>query len=132
MFIIFGQPWTLYGLRNICGVSQVPNPTSQQPEELSEADKQMFNLIAAGIAYGPVVWGGLVIGHIFASHDQDWFVEIKVWSKKTHVATSAVKSISCNLSNKNFKAYVLSKVLLIFVLNFQDLFVIVIFYLIFL
>nr|Q1PEN0.2 RecName: Full=Receptor-like protein 36; Short=AtRLP36; Flags: Precursor [Arabidopsis thaliana] len=60
----------LYGFREICGESHhVPVPTtSQQPEEpLSESEDQLLNWIAAAIAFGPGMFCGLVIGHIFTS-----------------------------------------------------------------
>ncbi|CAF2184158.1 unnamed protein product [Brassica napus] len=65
----------LYGFEDICGRSHVPNPTPKQPEEVSESEEQMFNWIAAGIAYGPDLLCGLVIGCIFTSHNQEWFAE---------------------------------------------------------
>ncbi|CAN7129359.1 unnamed protein product, partial [Brassica rapa subsp. narinosa] len=46
-----------------------------QPEEVSESKEQVFNWIAAGIAYGPDLFCGLVIGCIFTSHNQEWFAE---------------------------------------------------------
>ncbi|KAJ4884345.1 receptor like protein 11 [Raphanus sativus] len=62
----------LYGLEEICGEPHVPSPTSHQPEELSEAEEKMINWVAAAIAYGPGVFCGLVIGHIFfTSHIQE-------------------------------------------------------------
>ncbi|CAN7053094.1 unnamed protein product, partial [Brassica rapa subsp. trilocularis] len=65
----------LYGLKDICGGSHVPNPTPKQPKEVSESEEQMFNWIAAAIAYGPGLFCGLVIGYIFTSHNQEWFAE---------------------------------------------------------
>ncbi|CAN6934924.1 unnamed protein product [Brassica oleracea] len=43
----------LFGLEEICQQTHVPNPTSHQSEELSEAEEQVLNWIAAAIAYGP-------------------------------------------------------------------------------
>ncbi|RID55131.1 hypothetical protein BRARA_G02410, partial [Brassica rapa] len=65
----------LYGLKDICGGSHVPNPIPKQPKEVSESEEQMFNWIAAAIAYGPGLFCGLVIGYIFTSHNQEWFAE---------------------------------------------------------
>ncbi|KAL1207175.1 Receptor-like protein 31 [Cardamine amara subsp. amara] len=65
----------LYGLEEICGKTHVPNFTPQESEELSEPEEQVINWIAAAIAYGPGVFCGLVIGYIFVSHKQEWFVE---------------------------------------------------------
>ncbi|KAL1221334.1 Receptor-like protein 31 [Cardamine amara subsp. amara] len=65
----------LYGLEEICGKTNVPNFTPQESEELSEPEEQVINWIAAAIAYGPGVFCGLVIGYIFVSHKQEWFVE---------------------------------------------------------
>ncbi|VVA94244.1 unnamed protein product [Arabis nemorensis] len=78
----------LFGLEDICGETHVPNPTpSQQPEELSESEEQIFNWVAVAIAYGPGVFCGLVIGHIFTSHNQ-WFTE-KFGRRKVRVTTRA-------------------------------------------
>ncbi|CAG7903810.1 unnamed protein product, partial [Brassica rapa] len=63
----------LYGLEEICGERHVPSPTSQQAEKYSEPEERMINWVAAAIAYGPGVLCGLVIGHIFTSHNQEWF-----------------------------------------------------------
>ncbi|KAG2313113.1 hypothetical protein Bca52824_024670 [Brassica carinata] len=52
-----------------------PNPTSQQHEELSEEEENMFNWVAAAIAYGPGVFCGFVIGFILTSDKQEWFIE---------------------------------------------------------
>ncbi|CDY66788.1 BnaC06g43780D [Brassica napus] len=60
----------LFGLEEICQQTHVPNPTSHQSEELSEAEEQVLNWIAAAIAYGPGLLCGLVMGHIFTSHNQ--------------------------------------------------------------
>ncbi|KAL1212481.1 Receptor-like protein 11 [Cardamine amara subsp. amara] len=84
----FSHNPSLYGLEDICGEKHVSNPTSQQPEELSEAEDQMFNWIAAAIAYGPGVFCGLVIGYIFTSHNHEWFTE-KFGRRKLRVPTSA-------------------------------------------
>lgn len=65
----------LYGLEDICQESHSSNPTSQQRKESSESDEQMFSWVAAAIAYGPGVFCGLVVGHIFfTSHSQEWFI----------------------------------------------------------
>ncbi|XP_024014641.1 receptor like protein 30 [Eutrema salsugineum] len=77
----------LYGLEEICGESHVLNPTSQQPEGLSEWEEQMFNWVAAAIAYVPGVFCGLVIGHIFMSHNHEWFNE-KFGRRKLRVTTT--------------------------------------------
>ncbi|XP_023644310.1 receptor-like protein 12 [Capsella rubella] len=71
----FSDNHGLYGLEEICGETHVRNPTSQQQEELSEEEENMFNWVAAAIAYGPGVFCGLVIGYIFTSHNHDWFTE---------------------------------------------------------
>ncbi|KAL1221333.1 Receptor-like protein 31 [Cardamine amara subsp. amara] len=65
----------LYGLDEICGITHVPNLRPQEPEEFSEPKEQVINWIAAAIAYGPGVFCGLVIGHIFVSHKPEWFME---------------------------------------------------------
>ncbi|CAH8261492.1 unnamed protein product [Arabidopsis lyrata] len=67
----------LYGLEEICRESHhVPVPTtSQQHEEsLSETKEPVLNWIAAAIAFGPGVFCGLVIGHIFTSYKHEWFI----------------------------------------------------------
>ncbi|KAL1212487.1 Receptor-like protein 12 [Cardamine amara subsp. amara] len=81
----------LYGLEEICGENHAMNPTSHQPEELLEAEEQMFNWVAAAIAYGPGVFCGLVIGHIFTSHNHEWFTE-NFGRRKLRVTTSAHKA----------------------------------------
>ncbi|KAG7583024.1 Leucine-rich repeat, partial [Arabidopsis suecica] len=65
----------LYGLEEICGKHHVPVPTAQQqPEEsLLEPEEPVLNWIAAAIAFGPCVFCGLVIGHIFTSYKHEWF-----------------------------------------------------------
>ncbi|KAJ4916078.1 Receptor-like protein 12 [Raphanus sativus] len=70
----------LYGLDEICGLIHVPHSTSgdsQQSEEFSsEESEKVLNWIAAAIAFGPGVFCGLVIGHIFfTSHKHIWFME---------------------------------------------------------
>lgn len=70
----------LFGLEEICGKIQVSNPTSQQPEQLSEPEEELFSWTAAAIAYGPGVLCGLVIGHIFTSYYH------KIWSKKNTIS----------------------------------------------
>ncbi|EOA28867.1 hypothetical protein CARUB_v10025111mg [Capsella rubella] len=64
----------LYDLEGICGKPPAPNLT---PHEWSEPEEQVINWIAAAIAYGPGVFCGLVIGHIFVSHSHkhEWFME---------------------------------------------------------
>ncbi|XP_010474281.1 PREDICTED: receptor-like protein 12 [Camelina sativa] len=76
----------LYGLEEICRETHALNPTSQLPEELSEAEEQMFNWVAAAIAYGPGVYCGLVFGYIYTSHNHDWFTE--KFGRKKLVLTS--------------------------------------------
>ncbi|VVA94816.1 unnamed protein product [Arabis nemorensis] len=81
----------LYGLEDICGEAHVPSPTASQqhPEELSEeSEEEMFNWVAAAIAYGPGVFCGLVIGYIFTSHNHEWFTE-KFGRRKLRVTTRA-------------------------------------------
>ncbi|KAG5409904.1 hypothetical protein IGI04_006223 [Brassica rapa subsp. trilocularis] len=70
----------LFGLEEICGKIQVSPPTSQQPEKLSEPEEELFSWVAAAIAYGPGVFCGLVIGHIFTSYYH------KIWSKKNTIS----------------------------------------------
>ncbi|KAH0877824.1 hypothetical protein HID58_065218 [Brassica napus] len=70
----------LYGLEEICGEIHVPDPTSgnsQQSKEFSsEESGEVLSWIAAAIAFGPAVFCGLVIGHIFfTSHKHIWFME---------------------------------------------------------
>ncbi|CAH8262065.1 unnamed protein product [Arabidopsis lyrata] len=65
----------LYGLEEICGKIHVPNQAPQESEELSETEEQEINWIAAAIAYGPGLFCGLVIGHIFVTHNYEWFME---------------------------------------------------------
>ncbi|CAN6879774.1 unnamed protein product [Brassica oleracea] len=70
----------LYGLEEICGEIHVPDPTSgnsQQSKEFSsEESEKVLSWIAAAIAFGPAVFCGLVIGHIFfTSHKHIWFME---------------------------------------------------------
>ncbi|KFK41604.1 hypothetical protein AALP_AA2G150000 [Arabis alpina] len=77
----------LFGLEKICGETHDTSPpTSQQPEELVESEEKMINWVAAAIAYGPGVFFGLVIGHIFTSRNQEWFTE-KFGRKKLRVTT---------------------------------------------
>ncbi|KAL0664796.1 hypothetical protein Bca4012_101634 [Brassica carinata] len=79
----------LYGFEEICQESHFPSsPTSHQSEELSEAEEKMFSWIAAAIAFGPGLFCGLVMGHIFTSHNQEWFTE-KFGPRKIRVVTSA-------------------------------------------
>ncbi|XP_010464056.1 PREDICTED: receptor like protein 30-like [Camelina sativa] len=70
---IFMDNFKLSGLEKICGKAHAPNSTPRESEELSEPKEQVINWIAAAIAYGPGVFCGLVIGHIFASHKHKWF-----------------------------------------------------------
>ncbi|KAL9841808.1 putative leucine-rich repeat-containing, plant-type, leucine-rich repeat domain superfamily [Arabidopsis thaliana] len=66
----------LYGLDDICRKTHVPNPRPQELEKLSEPEEeQVINWTSAAIAYGPGVFCGLVIGHIFISHKQEWLME---------------------------------------------------------
>lgn len=70
----------LDGLQEICGETHSPNPTTpQDSEDLTEQEEPVFNWIAAAIAYGPGIFCGLVIGHI-------WFME-KVRQNKPRVLT---------------------------------------------
>ncbi|CAL9233744.1 unnamed protein product, partial [Arabidopsis halleri] len=63
-----GNP-KLYGLDDICRKTHVPNPRPQEFVDVSEPEEeQVISWIAATIAYGPGVFCGLVIGHIFVSH----------------------------------------------------------------
>ncbi|KAG7578355.1 Leucine-rich repeat typical subtype [Arabidopsis thaliana x Arabidopsis arenosa] len=66
----------LDGLDEICGKSyHVLVPTSQQHDEsTSEPEEPVLNWIAAAIAFGPGVFCGLVIGHIFTSYKHLWFI----------------------------------------------------------
>ncbi|EOA32536.1 hypothetical protein CARUB_v10015825mg [Capsella rubella] len=65
----------LTGLEKICGETHVPSSTPRESEELSEPEEQVINWIAAAIAYGPGVFCGLVVGHIFASRKHEWLME---------------------------------------------------------
>ncbi|KAG7599117.1 Leucine-rich repeat typical subtype [Arabidopsis suecica] len=65
----------LYGLEEICRETHVANPIPQKSEDMLEPKEQVINWIAAAIAYGPGVFCGLVIGHIFTSHKHEWFME---------------------------------------------------------
>lgn len=78
----------LNGLEEICReTDRVPNPKPQESKDLSEPEEHVINWIAAGIAYGPGVVCGLVIGHIFLSHKHEcWFME-KFRRKKPKVVT---------------------------------------------
>ncbi|WZZ33258.1 hypothetical protein YC2023_016659 [Brassica napus] len=78
----------LFDLQEICGGIHVPNPTSQQHEELSEEEEKMFNWVAAAIAYGPGVFCGFLIGYIFTSDKQEWLTE-KFGPRKLRVTTIA-------------------------------------------
>ncbi|EOA32750.1 hypothetical protein CARUB_v10016055mg [Capsella rubella] len=67
----------LYGLEYICGESNhvsVPTSSQQPDESLSEPEEPVLNWIAAAIAFGPGVFCGLVIGHIFTSYKHEWFI----------------------------------------------------------
>jgi len=66
----------LYGLDEICRESHhVPVPTSQQHDgSSSELEEPVLNWIAAAIAFGPGVFCGFVIGHIFTSYKHLWFI----------------------------------------------------------
>ena len=84
----------LNGLEEICRESHhVPVPTtSQQPKEsLSEPEGPVLNWIAAAIAFGPGVFCGLVIGHIFTSYKHEWFI-----ARKAQLSRSFVKFVSGN------------------------------------
>ncbi|AEE76719.1 disease resistance protein [Arabidopsis thaliana] len=84
-----GNP-RLYGLDQICGETHVPIPTSLHPEEpLLEPEETVLNWIAAAIAFGPGVFCGLVIGHIFTSYKHKWLMAKFCRNKrKTTIGTS--------------------------------------------
>ncbi|CAH8381239.1 unnamed protein product [Eruca vesicaria subsp. sativa] len=66
----------LYGLEDICGRSQTPGDTQESEEFSPEESEEVLNWIAAGIAFGPGVFCGLVIGYIFfTSHKHQFFTE---------------------------------------------------------
>ncbi|KAG2262862.1 hypothetical protein Bca52824_069941 [Brassica carinata] len=68
----------LYGLEGICGDIHLPTSGNSQPSEefSSEESEEVLNWIAAAVAYGPGVFCGLVIGHIFfTSETYKWFTE---------------------------------------------------------
>uniref|UniRef100_A0A0D3BKF3 Leucine-rich repeat-containing N-terminal plant-type domain-containing protein n=1 Tax=Brassica oleracea var. oleracea TaxID=109376 RepID=A0A0D3BKF3_BRAOL len=65
---------TLYGLEDICEKIHVLNPTPQESEDLFEPKEQVISWISAGIAYGPGVFCGLVIGHRFSPRIHNWFM----------------------------------------------------------
>ncbi|XP_048591797.1 receptor-like protein 11 [Brassica napus] len=73
----FSDNSRLFGLEEICGKNHGSLPATQQPEEVLDSEEQLFNWVAAAIAYGPGLFCGLVIGHIFTSCYH------KSWSKKT-------------------------------------------------
>ena len=67
----------LYGLEKICNENHVNVPVlTSQPlqESLSDSKEPVLNWIVAAIAYGPGVFCGLVLGHIFTSHKHEWFI----------------------------------------------------------
>ncbi|KAJ4894351.1 receptor like protein 38 [Raphanus sativus] len=65
----------LYGLEKICKQIHVNVLASQPPEEsLWDPKEPVLNWIAAAIAYGPGVFCGLVLGHIFTSYKHEWFI----------------------------------------------------------
>ncbi|KAF8086610.1 hypothetical protein N665_0619s0004 [Sinapis alba] len=68
----------LFGVEKICKENHVdvPVPASQPPEEsLPDPEEPVLNWTAAAIAYGPGVFCGLVLGHIFTSYKHEWFVD---------------------------------------------------------
>ncbi|KAF2562464.1 hypothetical protein F2Q70_00015907 [Brassica cretica] len=67
----------LFGLEEICGKIQSSLPISQQPEQQSEPEEQLFSWVAAAIAYGPGAFCGLVIGHILTSYYHNKLVQEK-------------------------------------------------------
>jgi len=80
----------LYGLEKICGKAHAPSSTPLESEEFSEPEEQVINWIAAAIAYGPGVFCGLVIGHIFfTAHKHEWFMEKFHRNKRRVVTISA-------------------------------------------
>ncbi|XP_013612566.1 PREDICTED: receptor-like protein 12 isoform X1 [Brassica oleracea var. oleracea] len=67
----------LYGLEKMCNENHVNVPVlTSQPlqESLSDSKEPVLNWIVAAIAYGPGVFCGLVLGHIFTSHKHEWFI----------------------------------------------------------
>ncbi|KAG2303686.1 hypothetical protein Bca52824_032337 [Brassica carinata] len=67
----------LFGLEKICKENHVNVPvlTSQPPKEsLPDPKEPVLNWIAAAIAFGPGVFCGLVLGHIFTSYKHEWFI----------------------------------------------------------
>nr|VDD63471.1 unnamed protein product [Brassica oleracea] len=89
----------LYGLKEICGSLHAVSPTAQQADEYSEEEEQIFSWVAAVIAYGPGMFCGLVIGHIFASHNQERLTEKFGRRKLIHPKCSLSTSLA--LSNKH-------------------------------
>ncbi|KAF2608215.1 hypothetical protein F2Q68_00046270 [Brassica cretica] len=72
--------WTILdssGSKKYVNKPHVPNPTSHQSEELSEAEEQVLNWIAAAIAYGPV-----------AGDDLAELVSVKSISRAEHERTT--------------------------------------------
>ncbi|CAN8269901.1 unnamed protein product [Cochlearia groenlandica] len=61
----------LYDIEQICGKTHIP----QEFKDLLEPEEQMINWIVAAIAYGPGVFFGLVIAHIFFSHKRKRFMK---------------------------------------------------------
>ncbi|KAF8051803.1 hypothetical protein N665_1664s0003 [Sinapis alba] len=91
----------LYGLEEICGsLHAVSLPTAQQADGYSEAEEeQMFSWVAAVIAYGPGMFCGLVIGHIFTSRNQERLTEKFRRRKLIHPKCSLSTSLA--FSNKH-------------------------------
>ncbi|XP_023639559.1 receptor like protein 30-like [Capsella rubella] len=71
----------LSNLEDVCGKPHDSNLTSQ---ESVEPEEPVINWIAVAIAYGPGVFCGLVMGHIFVSHKHEWLME-KFGRKKSRV-----------------------------------------------
>ncbi|XP_018443484.1 receptor-like protein 11 [Raphanus sativus] len=91
----FSGNYGLYGLEEICGsLHAVSPPTVQEADEYSEADEEMFSWVAAVIAYGPGMFCGLVIGHIFTSHNQERLTEKFGRRKLVHPKCSLSTSVN--------------------------------------
>ncbi|XP_010466622.2 PREDICTED: receptor like protein 30-like [Camelina sativa] len=63
----------LYGFEENCAKNRVP--VLHQPDEslTSDPDEPVLNWKVAAIVFGPGVFCGLVIGHIFTSYKHEWF-----------------------------------------------------------
>ncbi|KAL0712218.1 hypothetical protein Bca4012_019196 [Brassica carinata] len=68
-----GNP-KLYGLEEVCGEIYTPTPkTKVHQKSLLEPEEPVMNWRAAAIAYGPGLFCGVVVGHIFNSYKHLWF-----------------------------------------------------------